>query len=63
MIEHQGPITDSELQALVDGEFDMATHARLLDKVKKNPALLTRLEEIFNQKFMLKEWWRSKPLA
>ena len=58
---HSTGITDLDLQALVDGEFDMETHERLMETVKKHPELLLRVEALHAQKFMLKEWWRSFP--
>lgn len=57
------PITDYDLQALVDDTLDQEAHQRLLRKVKENPNLWRRLEELHHQKFILKEWWRSMPLA
>lgn len=56
-------ITDNDLQALVDGALDQDTHQKLIRVVKKNPRLWQRLEELYYQKFILKEWWRSLPLA
>ena len=58
---HSTGITDLDLQALVDGEFDMETHDRLMETVKKHPQLLLRVEALYTQKLMLKDWWRSFP--
>lgn len=56
-------ITDYDLQALVDGALDQDAHQRLIKRVKQNPRLWQRLEDLYYQKYLLKEWWRSMPLA
>ncbi len=56
-------ISDYDLQALVDGALDHDAHQRLIRVVKENPRLWKRLEELYYQKFLLKEWWRSLPLT
>lgn len=54
-------ISDFDLQALVDGEFDVITHARMMEKIKKTPHLRSRLEELFQQKIILQQWWGTIP--
>ena len=56
-------ITDLDLQALVDGEFDTDTHENIMQTVKEYPQLLLRLEALSDQKFILKEWWQSQTLT
>ncbi len=54
-------ISEFDMQAIVDGEFDEETHALMMEKIRKHPGLRERLGELFHQKFMLKEWWSAKP--
>ena len=56
-------INDDDLQALVDGAFDTEVHQAMMEEVKDHPLLRARLEELFKQKFMLQDWWRSMPMA
>ncbi len=59
----QSKITDYDLQALVDGALDQEAHQQLIQRVKDNPRLWQRLEDLYYQKFVLKAWWRSLPMA
>lgn len=54
-------MSDFDLQALVDGEFDVMTHAKMMEKIKKHPHLCSRLEELYQQKIILQQWWRTLP--
>lgn len=63
MVTVHDKITDEDLQALVDGAFDQETHRRMIHAIRHNPRLWRRLEELYYQKFILKEWWRSLPVA
>ncbi len=56
-------ITDYDLQALVDGALDHDDHQSLIEVVKHNPRLWQRLEDLYYQKFIMKEWWRSLPVS
>lgn len=56
-------ISDYDLQALVDDILDQEARQRLLRRVRENPRLWRRLEELHRQKTILKEWWRSVPLV
>lgn len=56
-------ISDYDLQALVDDILDQEARQRLLRRVRENPRLWRRLEELRRQKTILKEWWRSVPLV
>ena len=56
-------ITDLDLQALVDGEFDTGTHERIMQSVKEYPRMMLRLEGLSDQKLALKEWWQSQTLT
>lgn len=56
-------ITDEDLQALVDGAYDSKVHENIMNMVKGDPLLRARLEQLFEQKYLLKEWWLSLPLA
>lgn len=60
-VSEQG-VSEFDLQAIVDGELDMDKQSILMTKIKKCPALLSRLEELFYQKILLKSWWRSLPV-
>ena len=51
------------LEALVDGMLDHDAHESAINMVRKNPRLWGRLEALYYQKYLLKEWWRSLPLA
>ena len=61
--DNRAEITEFDLQALVDGEFDIPTHARMMSHVVQNSQSLRRLEELYHQKELLKKWWRSLPDA
>lgn len=56
-------ISDEDLQALVDGMLDQELHECTIEMVRNNPRLWERLEELYFQKHLLKEWWRSLPLT
>jgi len=56
-------INDEHLQALVDGMLDHDTHECTIRMVRNDPELRERLEDLYYQKHLLKEWWRSLPLA
>lgn len=56
-------ITDYDLQALVDNALDHEAHRRLMCAVKNDPRLWRRMEDLYYQRLILKEWWQTVPLA
>lgn len=61
MRNNYSTVTDEDLQALVDGAYDVEVHERLMDEVKEHPLLRARIDELYKQKYMLQQWWRTVP--
>lgn len=53
------PITDYDLQALVDGELDDKVNVALFEAVVRDPALYNRYILYKRQKDLLKSWWKD----
>ena len=51
-------VSDLDLQAIVDGEFDDDTRRTVMRAVMESPALLERLEYLIRQKQNLQDYWR-----
>lgn len=52
-------ITDYDLQALVDGHLSAAERARLHAYLARNPDARERIEELVEQKTLLRRWWNT----
>ena len=50
-------ITDPEIQALADGEFNGSCHSELMDRVVQTPQLQRRYNELCHQRELLRLWW------
>ena len=61
MDREKGNISEFDLQAIIDGEVDGEVRVQMLKKIRKHPVLRERLETLFFQKQILKEWWEARP--
>lgn len=52
--------TDLDVQALVDHQLDWEEEKRVWSRVKEDPALLARYNELIAQKKLLQIWWKSE---
>lgn len=54
------PITDSDIQALVDGELPPAQRERIRQAMEQAPHLYERYLNLRQQKALLLTWWDAE---
>lgn len=55
----QKPITDLDIQALVDNELDEEEKQRVTKFIRSNHGARERYEELKLQKTLLNQWWQG----
>ena len=54
-----GKITDMDIQALIDGQMDEPSAARISDAIARDPTLAQRYAQYAKQKKLLQIWWKD----
>lgn len=54
------PVTDYDIQALIDNELDWESEKRIRTHLKHNPAAKRYYEDLMHQKRLLRLWAKQK---
>lgn len=54
------PLTDYDIQALVDSQLDWEEEKQIRKWIDSDPALQARYRELMEQKKLLCAWWESE---
>lgn len=57
----EGRITSQDIEALVDGQLDPESAARLRLIMSRQPQLESHYQRLISQKNLLRRWWSTQP--